>query len=192
VEGNADIYLVRADGGHPVRVTHEMSVESRASWSGNGHWIYFRSDRAGGHQIWKVPSAGGPPTQVTRNGGFEALESADGTALYYVQGRYLRGLWTVPVGGGSETRLPGLGSLTASSWTITDNGIIWIDATQTNPPAVIRFYDFATRRVSQVTEVSGYVIPSATGFSAARNGDVLLWSQLDRSAHDLMLLDVFK
>jgi Tol biopolymer transport system component/DNA-binding winged helix-turn-helix (wHTH) protein len=192
VDGNADIYLIRADGGQPVRLTHDISVESGASWSGDGRWIYFRSDRTGTHQIWKMAVTGGAPSQVTRNGGYAARESTDGTLLYYVQGHYLRGLWSVPVDGGPEVRVPGFKSLTAGSWTIIDNGIVWIDVTTSNPPAVIRFYDSATGHVSTIAEVPGYVIPSATGFHAARNGAVVMWSQLDRSAHDLMLVERFR
>ncbi|PYR94196.1 MAG: hypothetical protein DMF84_06510 [Acidobacteria bacterium] len=192
VDGNADIYLVRADGGQPVPLTHESSVESRASWSADGRSIYFRSDRTGTHQIWKMPVAGGAPGQITTHGGFEALEAPDGRSLYYVQGRYTRGLWSVPVDGGQETRVSGLGSLTASSWTLIDNGILWIDDTASNPPAPIRFYDFATHEVSKIAEVPGYVIPSAIGFYAVRNGAVMMWSQLDRSTHDLMLVERFR
>jgi Tol biopolymer transport system component/DNA-binding winged helix-turn-helix (wHTH) protein len=192
VDGNADIYVVRADGGHPVRVTHEGSVESKPSWSGDGRWIYFRSDRTGAHQIWKIPVAGGAAIQVTRNGGFEALESLDGKSLYYVRGRYTRGLWSIPVDGGRETKLPGFPSLTASSWTIIDNGIVWIDVTASNPPAPIWFHESATGEVSKIAEIAAYVIPSATGLSAVRDGAVVMWSQLDRSTHDLMLLERFK
>jgi Tol biopolymer transport system component/DNA-binding winged helix-turn-helix (wHTH) protein len=192
VGGNADIYVVRADGGQPVRVTDEISVEARPSWAGDGRWIYFRSDRTGTHQIWKMQINGGPPLQVTSNGGYESLESSNGKSLYYVKGPYTHGLWNVPVDGGQEAVVPGLKTLTASSWTIVDTGILWIDITTSNPPGVIRSYDFATREVSKIAEVPGYVIRSSTGFSAVRDGTVLLWSQLDRSVHDLMLLDRFR
>jgi Tol biopolymer transport system component/DNA-binding winged helix-turn-helix (wHTH) protein len=192
VDGNADIYVVRADGGQPVRFTDAISVESKSSWSRDGRWVYLRSDRTGTHQIWKMPVAGGAPIQVTKNGGFDALESSDGESLYYVQGRHLRGLWTVPVDGGPESRVRGLGSLTASTWTIAENGILWLDVTTSNPPAIIRFYDVATRGVSKIAEVSSYVIPSATGFHALRDATVVTWSQLDRSAHDLMFLERFR
>jgi Tol biopolymer transport system component len=192
VDGNADIYLVRAEGGQPVRLTHESSVESRPSWSRDGRWIYFRSDRTGVHQIWKMSVTGDAASQVTRNGGFEAFEAPDGRSLYYVQQRYTRGLWSVPVDGGMETRVPGFGSLMASGWAIVDNGILWIDVTTSNPPAVIRFRDFATGDVSKIADVPGYVIPSATGLYSVRNGTVIMWSQLERSSHDLMLVDHFR
>jgi Tol biopolymer transport system component/DNA-binding winged helix-turn-helix (wHTH) protein len=192
LDGNADIYIVRADGGPPVRLTHETSVESRPTWSGDARWIYFRSDRTGAHQIWKMTASGGGARQVTKNGGFEAFESPDGKSLYYVRGRYLHGLSTVPVDGGAETSVPGFGSLKASTWTIIDNGILWIDVTKSNPPAAIRFDDSATREVSTIADVPRSVISSATGFHASRDGAILMWSQLDRSAHELMLVERFR
>ena len=71
------------------------------SWSGDGRWIYFASDRARGLQVWKAPADGGPAIQVTRNGGFAAFESPDGRRLYYT--KYdAAGIWTVPVDGGDE------------------------------------------------------------------------------------------
>lgn len=130
---------------------------------------------------------------MTRNGGFEALESSDGRSLYYVKGRYTRGLWTVPVEGGPEDRVSGFGSLTASSWTTIDHGgILWLDVTASNPPSVIRSYDPATHEVSKIAEVPGYVISSATGFHAVRDGSIVMWSQLDRTVHDLMLVERFR
>jgi Tol biopolymer transport system component/DNA-binding winged helix-turn-helix (wHTH) protein len=183
VDGNADLYVVRADGGQPVRLTQEPSVESRTSWSADGRSIYFRSDRTGTHQIWKMPAAGGPAMQVTKNGGFDALESPDGRSLYYVQGRHTWGLWRVPVTGGDEARVPRLGSVTASSWTVVDTGILWIDLRVANPPAAIRAYTFATSEVSNVAELNTYVLPSSIGLSAAADGKAIVWSQMDRSAH---------
>ena len=67
-----------------------------------------------------------------------------------------------------------------------------MDVTTSNPPAVIRLYDAATRQVSTIAEVPRSVIVSATVFSAARDGTVLMWSQLDRSVHDLMWLERFR
>jgi Tol biopolymer transport system component len=87
VNGNADIYVTAVDGGEPVRVTRENSVEVVPNWSADGRWIYFRSDRTRRHEIWKVPAEGGDAIQVTRGGGFEAMESPDGKVLYYVSRR---------------------------------------------------------------------------------------------------------
>src|SRR5689334_23497408 len=50
----------------------------------SGQWLYFFSNRDHGKpQIWKMPSAGGPAVQVTKNGGWLGLESMDGRFLYF-------------------------------------------------------------------------------------------------------------
>src|SRR5437763_10181118 len=54
-------------------------------------------------QIWKVPAEGGPTVQVTKQGGFEGFESADGKYFYYAKGRAVPGIWRVPVAGGEES-----------------------------------------------------------------------------------------
>src|SRR5262249_33989132 len=102
-EGNADIYLISAEGGQPRRLTTEPSEDVAPSWSRDGKWIYFGSTRSGSMQIWKVPVEGGQAAvQVTRQGGFEGFESKDGKLFYYAKGRNLPGIWQVAVGGGEE------------------------------------------------------------------------------------------
>ena len=70
--------MLEVAGGLPRRLTLEASLDAVPSWSGDGRWVYFGSNRAGGLQVWKVPADGGPAIQVTRNGGFAAFESPDG------------------------------------------------------------------------------------------------------------------
>ena len=58
------------------------------SWSRDGRWIYFASNRDGSWQVWKVPSSGekaGSARQVTRGGGFAAIESTDGRHVYFTK-----------------------------------------------------------------------------------------------------------
>jgi len=52
------------------------------SWSRDGNWIYFASTRSGRYEVWKAPAGGGEAIEVTRNGGFAALESLDGKVVY--------------------------------------------------------------------------------------------------------------
>src|SRR5713226_3739280 len=54
-------------------------------WSGDGQWIYYGSNRTGANQVWKIPSRGGTPVQITRNGGYASSESSDGKWLYYTR-----------------------------------------------------------------------------------------------------------
>ncbi len=94
--GNPDIYLISADGGQPTRLTTDPTEDVAPSWSRDSRWIYFSSNRGGSMQIWKMPVAGGQPTQITEQGGFEGFESFDGKYLYYTKGRAIPGL-LIPV-----------------------------------------------------------------------------------------------
>lgn len=101
--GNSDIWTVSAEGGAPVRLTTDTSNEYRPSFSHDGQWIYFGSNRLG-EEIWKVPVAGGTEQQVTHNGGYEAYESEDGQWLYYTKagGRVREGVWRMRLATGQE------------------------------------------------------------------------------------------
>ncbi|MEJ7606802.1 MAG: hypothetical protein WKF37_11175 [Bryobacteraceae bacterium] len=82
--------------------SREASEDVVASWSRDGRWIYFASNRDGAWQVWKTSPSGGVATRVTQAGGFAAFESPDGRYLYYAKGRSVAGLWRVPVAGGRE------------------------------------------------------------------------------------------
>ena len=102
-EGHWDIFVVGINGGKPRRLTNEPSIEFVPSWSRDGKWVYFASDRSGQEQVWKLPTSGGQAVQVTRNGGFAALESPDGKFVYYAKNEEVpTSLWKVPVDGGEE------------------------------------------------------------------------------------------
>jgi hypothetical protein len=64
---------MKAEGGLARPLTRDASDNVNASWSRDGKWIYFTSNRSGQWQIWKMPSDGGEPVQLTKQGGFLAL-----------------------------------------------------------------------------------------------------------------------
>ncbi|MGH7185573.1 MAG: LpqB family beta-propeller domain-containing protein, partial [Pseudomonadota bacterium] len=94
-----DLFVIDAEGGAPRRLTAEPSADILPSWSRDGAWIYFCSNRGGDRQIWKMPASGGPAVQLTRKGGFEAVEAPDGKTIYYSKNSGVNGIWTVPSSG---------------------------------------------------------------------------------------------
>ncbi len=186
---NRDIYVVRADGSEAQRLTWESSQDDNPSWSRDGRWIYFRSDRSGIAQIWKIPAGGGPAVPVTAGAGSQALESADGALLYFVRSMDAPGLWSMPAGGGSETFV--LPDIRESFWGVSDRGVAFVvsDPKQSPGAPTIRFYDFASRSTSILATLSVRPDKVSPGFSVARDGRTVLWTQTDVSQSDVMVID---
>ncbi len=76
--GSWNLYIVPADGGPVKPLTSDAFNNTRPSWSLDAQWIYFASDRTKDWQIWRMPSAGGKPEQITW--GAEGSLSSRGTA----------------------------------------------------------------------------------------------------------------
>ena len=190
-EGNYDIYVLEVAGGLPRRLTPEASLDAAPSWSGDRRWIYFGSNRMGGFQVWKVPAGGGPAIQVTRNGGFAAFESPDGSRLYYA--KYdASGIWTVPVNGGEERAvhdLPPTGYW--GSWNVGRRGLYFVNP-EAKPRAAIELLDLATRRVTRIAEMERQPVQWTSGFSVARDERAILYSQREQSGSDIMLVEGFR
>ncbi len=186
--GKADIFVVGVDGRPPTRFTSEPSDEVRPSWSKDGRWIYFRSDRSGINQIWKISVVGGAIMQVTQNGGFEAVESSDGKLLYYIKLGDRAGLWSMPISGGEESLVSD--SVGQSFWAVADRGIYFLDLA--TPETLIRFLDFGTGRVNEIGAVHNKVVFGSPGLSVSKDGRRIVWSQIDHTDSDLVLIDNFR
>src|SRR5882757_3013326 len=75
LDGGTYVFVAPIDNPESARPLAEGRVPS---FSRDGKFVYFASDRTGDWQVWKVPVSGKGEIQVTRRGGFAALESADG------------------------------------------------------------------------------------------------------------------
>lgn len=123
-DGTTFVFLAPVNQPQNARPLAEGFVPS---FSRDGEYVYFASDRTGNFEVWKVAIAGGPEVQVTKRGGFAALESGDGN-IYYAKSKYPNPeIWRVPLGGGDETELsPILRPRTWASWTVTKDGVLLV------------------------------------------------------------------
>jgi dipeptidyl aminopeptidase/acylaminoacyl peptidase len=185
-------------GGH--RAIAVLNVSSRVSsifaadpwdemmpaWSRDGRWIYYASAREATVQIWRKPVAGGVATQITRNGGGEAKESADGSKLYYTRSNM--GIFQLPVDGGEEAPVPGLVSAQPSRhWTVTKRGIYFLNCDKTScPVSVLEFASGKIKAVTTFDKALAYLTPS---LAVSADDRWLLHSHLDETGSDLMLLE---
>ena len=187
-EGQADIYVAPSEGGQARRMTTETSEDVVPSWSRDGRWVYFASNRGGAWQTWKLPFAGGAKVQVTRNGGFAALEAADGW-LYYAKGRGAAGLWRVPLAGGTEEPVlerlkPGFWGY----WALGPEGIYFAD-TPEDQPGGIYFLRLRDRRVRRLFTVNTPFAVTDSAMALSPDGTALLYTQVDQSGSDIMMAD---
>ena len=179
-----------SQGGPPQKIAGEPSHEILPSFSRDGHWVYFASNRTGAWQVWKVRLTGGLAVQVTRQGGFAAFESSDGRFLYYAKGPGVPGLWRIPTNGGEEIEV--IGSLEAvywGYWAVVENGIYYLDTTA--KPG-INFFDLATHRITRVFDLENRPAREAPGLAISPDKKTILYTQLDALNSDIMLVENFR
>jgi eukaryotic-like serine/threonine-protein kinase len=183
VTGRFEIYTIRPTGGAPRQITDFAGDNALGCFSGDGRWIYFRSVRGGGPvRIWKIPAAGGEPVLVTPSGPANgALLSPEGAVLYFRRGSQL---WSMPSAGGAETRV--LDSASFLGYAATSRGIYFTPMCGGAPCPSIHYYDLATRRTTQVLTAAGRL---DVGLSVSPDGRYLLYTQVDQSGADLMLME---
>ena len=182
VTGQPAVYVVGADGGTPRPLAEDAYIPS---WSRDGRWIYFASGRSGRVEVWKMPAAGGPAAQVTRNGGGGAFESADGKYLYHDRNPEIGAdsLYRMPVEGGQEVEV--VSRLhDYNFFGVTAKGVYFMPDSRT-----IRFLDPASGRVSTLATLEKDVW---NGLCVSPDDRSVVWSQQDRVSSELMLVDNFR
>ncbi len=186
LEGQIEIYVVSAAGGNPRRLTSHAANDHVPSFSRDGQWIYFGSNRTGEIQIWKIPASGGDAVQVTHNVGFTAFESPDGAHVYYTQtGGRASALWRIPASDGQPVKV--LEGVVSRAFTVLERGIYYID--RPSGEARLQFFDFATSKSTTVARNLG-IIP--IGLTASPDGRTILYTRVDSSVDDLMLVENFR
>jgi len=159
------------------------------SWSRDGRWIYFSSDRTGTSELWKIPVQGGQAVQVTKEGGFAAFESPNGKFLYYIKA-FAGPIWRMPVEGGKETRILDQ-NIRWSYWSVLENGICFLDWGATPPE--IELFDFDTRQLKRITTVDRTKsLSGGGGFAVSPDGQWILFARMDQIDSEIMLVENFR
>ncbi|HZS97330.1 MAG TPA: winged helix-turn-helix domain-containing protein [Terriglobales bacterium] len=140
------VFIASIDRSGPSRQLDEGRVPS---FSRDGKWIYFASDRHNDWQVWKIRRDGGSAVQVTKKGGFAALESSDGF-LYYAKSGWEPEIWRTPIGGGEESLVSSkVRPDTWSSWTVTQKGILFGSEADGKRPQ-LSLYDPSTGKLHEL------------------------------------------
>lgn len=185
--GQVDLYSVQVEGGREERLTNTSYNEIGASWSSDGNWIYYSSNKTGNWEIWKMSPNGENSTQITFDGGMGAYESKDGTFLYHSK-KETPGLWRLNLKTLEEEKIiENLMPNDWASWVLTDEGIFYVS----RDPNAVSYYDFATEEVQKVFQPENWIPPMDAALSVSEDGKVMLLGQVDDSARDIMMLENF-
>jgi Tol biopolymer transport system component/DNA-binding winged helix-turn-helix (wHTH) protein len=180
---HAQIYVVDAEGRNQHRITSGDYENVVPSWSRDGNSIYFASNRTGKWQVWKHSITSGQESQVTRNGGYAALESFDGKTLYYSKFEG-GGIWSL--NNGFERHLtdaPHLGDW--GQFAITKDGLYLIDSWTEAGPTLV-YYDLRTQHTSPVLVLKESPKHWSSNLTSTRDGRIVLYVQEERHGSILM------
>ena len=86
VDGNLDIHVLDINSRQTTRLTTHRAIDTEGTWSPDGRYIYFTSDRSGGPQVYRIRATGGTPERVTFEGSYNARPrlSPDGKRMAVV------------------------------------------------------------------------------------------------------------
>jgi Tol biopolymer transport system component len=179
---HSQIWMIDSEGRNFHAVIADQYENFVPRWSRDGRSIYFTSNRSGEWQIWKHDLASGKKTRITDQGGISALESYDGSTLYYTK-REFGGLWRRPLSGGQEVRVTD--ALHLGYWggfAVSENGIYFLDAEATSRPTIC-YYDIRTGRSNPVLPLDRMPTPSIPSLTASRDGRTILFGQWEPVNH---------
>jgi Tol biopolymer transport system component/DNA-binding winged helix-turn-helix (wHTH) protein len=176
------------------RVSHKLKTNVRESsdpfWSHDGKWIYFRGFEGIGRQLYRCPVEGGDATLLAASHDIRVpIESADGKVLYFPRRNGDANIVMLALDhpGATPREVSGIPKISDEyQWTLVQDGIYF---TPQDSPRSICFFDFATRKTREIFKADKDL---AEGMSISPDGRYMLYSQIDESNADIMLVNNFR
>jgi Tol biopolymer transport system component len=189
IDGQSDVYLIDAEPGRkPERLTTWPSNEAVPTWSRDGRFVYFASTRSGDWNVYRVPVGGGEPVQITRGGGFRALESPDGRYLYYTKSPGTAVWRKEPQGAEPEQMVLADSVSRWSDWALGPGGIYFLAQNPAGGPNAPEWIELLTPGKSGFQKLIR-TTKGPRGLSVSPDGKSFLYAQLDQSGSDILLLE---
>ncbi len=187
-DGPLDVYRLEVAGRFVRRLTTDNAMDTNPSWSRDGRWLYFSSNRTGTFELWKMPSTGGDARQLTKRGGAIAHETSDGRWIYFTDRFPFGSLWRMPAEGGDETLVLDT-QIQASKWALWQDRIIYMDE-RPGPEHQVVMLDPKTRRSTRLASLGK--VPSGFGLAVSPDGAWILYTQDDQVIGDILMLERFQ
>ncbi len=177
-----------------MRVTDDPASEQAPSWSADGNWVYFSSNRSGRREIFRVSATGGEEEQVTDSGGVVPFESPDGKFVYFLErGLTFTGsapLWKIPTSGGEKSLV--LKRVWVRNYALTEDGVYFIE-----PPSEpggrfsFKFLDSASGDIRTLAMFPAGEVPGHS-LTVSPDEQTILYTRFDHIGADLMMVENFR
>jgi Tol biopolymer transport system component/DNA-binding winged helix-turn-helix (wHTH) protein len=189
LSGYLGVYTVDISDRVPHKLKTNLRELGRPFWSHDGEWIYFRGYEGVGRQLYRCPARGGVATLLAASQDLRtSIESSDGKLLYFPWNDGDANIMMLALDrpGATPEPVPGMPKISHEArWTLVPDGIYF---TPQEKPRSISFYDFATRQTREIFRVDKDL---AEGMSISPDRRYMLYSQIDESNSDIMLVNHF-
>jgi Tol biopolymer transport system component len=188
-DGHFDVWTIGVDGSGLRQVTRDPADDNAPSWSRDGRFIYFSSNRTGRDEIWRVAAVGGAEQRITQEGGAIPFESLDGRTLYYKRAQGNAPLLARPTAGGEERTI--IGCIPESfGYAVGPDGVFYLDCNIDRSHRILHHWDARTGQDRQLATLdTGTQV--ALGLSVSPDGRNILYTH-DTTSQDLMMIDHFR
>jgi Tol biopolymer transport system component/DNA-binding winged helix-turn-helix (wHTH) protein len=188
--GHLGLYTVGISDRLPRKLKTNLRESGRPFWSHDGKWIYFRGYEGVGRQLYRCPAEGGDATLLAGSQDLRTpIESSDGKVLYFPWSDDDPNLMMLALDrpGAEPKPVPEMPRISGETrWAPVSGGIYFI---LQGKPRSIYFYDFATRRTREVFRTDKDL---GEGMSISPDGRYMLYSQIDESNSDIVLVNNFR
>jgi Tol biopolymer transport system component len=186
--GHADIWSIGVDGSGLRQVTRDPSDDIQPSWSRDGLFVYFTSNRTSRNEVWRIAARGDAEEQITSEGGGGGFESFDGRTLYYRRGD--GALVARPTAGGPERAI--VGCVGNDGYAVAPRGVVHADCGPAGPPAswelTLRYWDAATGQDRPLATIETAWLG---GLNVSPDGRRILYG-CSRGTSELMMIENFR
>jgi Tol biopolymer transport system component len=186
--GDSEIYMIDTAGRAPRRLTRHPAADVMPSFSADGNWIYFGSNRSGQFEVWRMNSSRPDEVeQVTRRGGKTAVVSPDGRWIYY-QKDYLSGpLYAMGVEGSEELQV--VPRVLMRAFSPVRDGVYFV-APSKEDQVEMAYWDGRTKQVKSIAPLGKSDV--WIGLSVSADERFFVYSQRDRYESDILLAENFQ
>lgn len=146
VDGNAEIYVMNADGSGKSRRTHHLAEDTDPDWSPDGMQIAFTRMEDGIRSIFVMNTDGSGPKALTTQNDYQPDWSPDGTRVAFVSERGgLRRIFVMNADGSLPFAITASGNVHSPVWSpdgtriayVSNNGVWVKDFFGINQPVLL-------------------------------------------------------